>query len=181
MNEQPGIILLSDPVHPELISIEVPSAVGLVSIDNPPTPDKVLMNASEPAIVQLLQSRPSVPGETITILSTTAIDLAAVAETNLFTAVTSTIILGFVLRVTFASNVTLGPTFGIGAAAGASDFFASRAMKSLTTQGRMWISHAEGGLPLLTAGQILKAGVDVAATGSSPVITAAVDLIGYTI
>lgn len=106
------------------------------------------------------------------------IDAKTVATTNLFTVPTgkSFIVTKAVVRVTAASAVTVGPTFGIGIAAGEDDIVAS-ASAALTVADTYDLVLPKVGAVVALTGQIIKLGIDVAATGTS--MTLAVDLSGY--
>lgn len=122
----------------------------------------------------------SIPSTFVHRLSeTTGIDAKTTGTTNLYTvpASTTTIVLGAVVRVTAASGITVAATAGIGIAAGEDDIFASEALTDLLAVGDVWVFSSQGIIVDGNATEVIKFGIDTAATGTSQ--TLAVDLIGY--
>lgn len=117
----------------------------------------------------------------VILSSTTGIDAKSVATTNLYTVPTgkTAIITGATIRCTAASAITVGPTLGMGVAAGEDDIFASAAITALTTTAKIFGFASMGMSVSAAAATIIKLGIDVASTGTSQ--TVAVDLFGYLI
>lgn len=113
--------------------------------------------------------------------TTTGIDAKSATTTTLYTVPSgkTAIIKGAVVRCTAASSITVGPTLGIGVAAGESDIFASTALTTLTTTTVIYDFPTGGVLVNAAAGAAIKVGIDAGATGTSQTI--AIDLIGYLI
>lgn len=121
-------------------------------------------------------------GNSPVILSTTSgINAKTVATTNLYTVPVglTAIITAATIRCTAATAITVGPTLGIGVAAGESDIFSSTAITALTTTAVIYNFTALGMSVSVAAGGIVKLGIDTGSTGTSQTI--AVDLIGYTV
>lgn len=111
----------------------------------------------------------------------TGIDLTMVGTTTLYTVPSLRTFFPFmaVLRIITGSNVTSDATAGIGVAVGEDDVFFSEPLTNVRTAGRAWYFTAQSGLRSVSASGVLKLGVDVAALGASPVLTAELDLFGY--
>ncbi len=115
----------------------------------------------------------------INLSATTGIDAKTTGTTSLYTvpAGKTLIVTGATVRCTAASAITIGPTLGIGVAAGEDDIFASTTLTTLTTTAKVFGFTATGMSVKVDAGGIVKLGLDTAATGTSQ--TLAIDLIGY--
>ena len=111
--------------------------------------------------------------------TTTGINANAIATTNLYTvpAGNSAVITGLVIRVTMADTITAPPTLGIGIAAGEADIIAPVSLVGLDSTTEYWRFSVEGVARLGVAAEIIKLGIDVAATSVHMTISA--DLIGY--
>lgn len=101
--------------------------------------------------------------------------------TNLYTVPTgrSAVITGAVVVPTTATAVTVVPTAGIGIAAGEEDIFSSDAMTGLDSTTKRFRFDSAGTARIGAAAEVIKIGVDVAATATA--LVADVYLIGYLI
>lgn len=123
------------------------------------------------------------------ISRTTGIDAKATGTTNLYTvpAGKSFIFMGAIVRCTAATAITVGPSYGIGVAAGEDDMVGSATYTTFTAADTFLHNIGKFNLagqnaqadpmPVATAAQVIKIGIDTAATGTS--MTLAVDIHGY--
>lgn len=81
------------------------------------------------------------------------------------------------IECTAATSITVAPTLGVGVAAGEDDIFASVALTGLISAGKMYHLNASGLSLRAAAGDVIKLGIDTAATGTSQTIS--VTLLGY--
>lgn len=111
--------------------------------------------------------------------TTTGINTKTTGTTTLYTIPTgkTAIITGAIVRCSAATAITVGATAGIGVATNEDDMFASTAMTNLTTTAKVYSFTLVGISVLGNAGDAIKLGIDVAATGTSQTIV--VDLFGY--
>ena len=115
----------------------------------------------------------------VLLSTTTGIDAKSTGTTNLFTASQTTIITKAIVRCTAASAITVGAAAGIGVAAGEDDIFSSETMTGVHATTDAWYFVGGGKKVQVAASDIVKIGIDTAATGTSQ--TLAVDLWGYEI
>lgn len=118
----------------------------------------------------------------LTVLSTTTgIDAKTTGTTNLYTVPSGkkAIIKAAIVVPTAASSITQGPVAGIGIAAGEDDVFASTQLTGMTTTSKMYTFDSVGTQVIANATEIIKLGIDTAATGTS--MTVSVYLIGFLI
>lgn len=111
--------------------------------------------------------------ESLRILNRTGnINAKAVATTDLYTvpAGKTAIIIGAIVRCTAATSITHGPTIGIGVAAGEDDLFYPVDISVLTGTGSIFSFGGLGILVPVTAGGVIKVGVDVGSVGTSQTI-----------
>ena len=116
------------------------------------------------------------------LLSTTgAINAKSTGTTALYTAPLgkTAIITAAMVRCTAAIAITVGPTLGIGVAAGEDDIFSSTAITALTTTSKTSGFSTIGMSVSVAAASVIKVGIDTASTGTSQTI--AIDLMGYLI
>lgn len=109
----------------------------------------------------------------------TGIDAKTVAVTTLYTVPTgkTAVITGALVQSGAVVAITVGPTLGLGIAAGEDDLFASTALTGLTSNAKTWFFGAPGLQAAAPAGSVIKVGVDTASTGTSQ--TVAVALLGF--
>lgn len=111
--------------------------------------------------------------------TTTGINAKTIANTALYTVPTgkTAIITYYVVRVSAATAITVGPAAGIGNVAGTNNIGASQAMNLLisTTSTFQW--GIDGMSVLTVAAGVVYFNLGTAATGTSETIT--VDLAGY--
>lgn len=110
---------------------------------------------------------------------TTSIDAKSTGTTTLYTVPggKTAIITAAIVRCTAASAITVGPTLGIGVAAGEDDIYAATAITGLTTTAKIFGFGTIGMSVSVAAAGVIKVGIDAASTGTSQTI--AIDLIGY--
>lgn len=115
------------------------------------------------------------------VLSATTVDLDTVATTNLYTVPVgkTAVILDAIVKPTTATAAVGDAEMGIGVAAGEDDMFASVALTGLNDTTERYVFTRPAVAKVAAAGEIIKAGVDVADTGTALVAT--VYLIGYLI
>lgn len=99
--------------------------------------------------------------------------------TSLYTVPTgrTAIITSANVRCTAATAITVGPTLGMGVAAGEDDIYAATSLASLTAVGQLYGFTTTGMSVSAAAGSVIKVGIDTAATGTSQTLT--IDLVGY--
>lgn len=111
------------------------------------------------------------------------IDAKTVGTTNLYTPVSGrqVFITKVILRVGTATGVTGVPTVGIGIAAGEDDIFAATSLTGFNASSKVYVFNAMGTITkgIGSAGDVVKLGIDVAATGTTLNFTA--DVFGYLI
>lgn len=143
------------------------------------TPGEVIYTKIDSQGELLLRGNPV----TRVLSTTTGINAKSTGTTTLYTVPTgkTAIITQATVRCTAASAITVGPTLGIGVAAGESDIYASTALTGLinTTTANMFGFTTVGMSVTAAAAAAIKVGIDVASTGTSQTI--AIDLIGYLI
>lgn len=110
---------------------------------------------------------------------TTGIDAKATGTTTLFTVPSgkSFIVTRLVVRCTAATAITVGPTYGVGVAAGEDDIVASAAHTAFQVADTFVLQTPKDPAVVAASTQAIKLGIDTAATGTS--MTLAVDLCGY--
>lgn len=115
----------------------------------------------------------------ILISTTTGINAKSTGTTTLYTvpAGKTFIPMSAMVRCTAASAITVGPTLGIGVAAGEDDIYASTAINALTTTAKIFSFSTIGMSVSVAAAGVVKVGIDTASTGTSQTI--AIDLMGY--
>ena len=108
-----------------------------------------------------------------------SIDAKTVAATSLYTIPSGKnyIIVGAIVRCTAAVAITVGATAGIGIAAGEDDIFYPQVLTGILAAGDVWAFWASAKMVLAAGDEVVKFGIDTAATGTSQVFS--VDLIGY--
>lgn len=113
------------------------------------------------------------------ILSSTIVNGKVVGNTPLFTVPTGkvAVITGYVVRVSAATSITLGPVLGIGNIAGTSNIAAALTLTVLTTLTSCFGGVISGATLTTAAGGIVYCNVATAALGTSQTLT--IDLIGY--
>jgi len=117
-----------------------------------------------------------------TLLSaTTGINAKTVATTTLYTVPSgkTAVITKAIIVPTAVSSITQGPVAGIGIAAGEDDIFASTQLTGLTATTKAYAFDAIGTYTLAAATEVIKLGIDTAASGTS--MTVSVYLFGYLI
>lgn len=117
-----------------------------------------------------------------TLLSTTtSINAKTTGTTNLYTVPSgkTAIITKAIVVPTAASSITQGPTAGIGVAAGEDDIFSATELTGLTATTKAFAFDAIGTYVMAAATEVIKFGIDTAASGTSMTIT--VYLFGYLI
>ena len=109
----------------------------------------------------------------------TGIDAKTVGTTNLYTVPSgkTAIITRAIVVPTAATSITQGPVAGIGVAAGEDDVFASTQLTGLTGTTKIYAYSAIGTYTAAAATNIIKLGIDTAASGTSMTLT--VYLFGY--
>lgn len=110
---------------------------------------------------------------------TTGINAQSVANTAIYTvpAGKTAIITGVVIRCTAATSITIGPSLGIGNAAGTNNIFASATITALTTTSTIFGFELVGMSVLTAAAGVIYLNLGTGSTGTSQTI--ACDLIGY--
>lgn len=113
------------------------------------------------------------------LASAASISGTATGATSLYTvpAGRTAIITSANVRCTAATAITVGPTLGIGVAAGEDDIYAAVSLASLISVGQLYGFSTTGMSVSAAAGSVIKVGIDTAATGTSQTLT--VDLVGY--
>jgi hypothetical protein len=109
----------------------------------------------------------------------TGIDAKSVAVTNLLTVPggRKCVVTGAIVECTAATAITAPPSLGIGVAASEQDIFGSIALTGLTAAAKSWVFAASGLSIVNQAADIIKVGIDTAATGTA--MTISVTLLGY--
>lgn len=111
------------------------------------------------------------------------IDAKTTGTTNLYTPVSGrqVFITKVILRVGTATGVTGVPTVGIGIAAGEDDIFAATSLTGFNGSSKVYVFNAIGTITkgIGSASDVVKLGIDVAATGTTLTFTA--DVFGYLI
>jgi len=109
----------------------------------------------------------------------TAVDAKTVAESNLYTVPTGKTLRHYyaVVRCATATAITVGAECGVGVAAGADDMIGQQLLLGLDAAGKVRSIGMGGTGVEATAGQVVKFGVDVVATGTAQTLD--VDLVGY--
>lgn len=109
----------------------------------------------------------------------TGIDAKTVAATNLYTVPTgkTAIITGAVVQSGSVTAITVGPTLGIGIAAGEDDIVPSTALAALTSNVKTGYLAPTGVVASAPAASVIKVGIDTASTGTAQTVHVA--LIGY--
>lgn len=117
----------------------------------------------------------------VRLVSIEGIDLTTVGTTDLlFTPVgEDVVIVEAYVHCTAAANVATPATLGIGVAAGEDDIYASQLMAQMTAADDVYRFPPGGSARIPTNGDIVRVGVDVAATGASVSQTARIELFGY--
>lgn len=115
-----------------------------------------------------------------TVLSVTSIDLMTVGTTNIYTVPSgrSATITDAVIKPTSATAQNGDAVVGIGVAAGEDNIFAVETLTGLTLITQRYKFPSMGVSIIAAAGDVIKAGVDTADTGTGPFL-ANVYLIGY--
>lgn len=114
----------------------------------------------------------------VLLATVTAIDMTAVADTNLYAASGADyIVTRVVLKPTVANTVTVVPTVGIGTNVTEDDWAAAGALTGLDTVGECWQWSPTGLLKVVLDTETLKLGVDVGATAVA--MTATVYVFGF--
>lgn len=150
---------------------------GLASGETAPTTSGALVNVVSDAngllSFQSLQAQPSI------LSTTTGINGVAIANTALYTvpAGKTAIITDYIVRVSAATAVTIGPSAGIGNVAGTNNISASQTMTTLTTTTSNFQWQVIGASISTAAAGVIYFNIGTGATGTSE--TLAVDLIGY--
>lgn len=108
-----------------------------------------------------------------------SIDAKVAVATTIFTvpAGSTMVITGVRLRCTAAVAITVAAEAGVGIAAGFDDIWASQPLYGLTASGKVFEFPLGGSGVIATAGDEVKLGIDVAATGTSQTVEA--DVMGY--
>jgi hypothetical protein len=121
-----------------------------------------------------------VQGQATILSTTTGINAKSVATTVCYTNNTGTnvVIIGFIIRCTAASAITVGPTINVYTST-PNDIFTSTAITNLTTTSKIFNMPISGMSVLVANSGTVTFSVDTASTGTSQTI--AVDLIGYSI
>lgn len=122
---------------------------------------------------------PGGPVDFAYVSQTTAINAKVTGTTNLFTVPSGKnfVCTRAIVRCTAASAITVGPTFGIGVAAGEDDIIASAAHTLLIASGTYVSCLIRDPAAIATSTQVIKLGIDAAATGTSMTLT--VEIAGY--
>lgn len=120
------------------------------------------------------------PGSTL-LSTTTSINAKTTGTTSLYTVPSgkTAIITKAIVVVTAASSITQGPTLGIGVAAGEDDIFYSTQLTGLTATTKVYAFDAIGTYVAAAATDVIKVGIDTAASGTS--MTISIYLFGYLI
>ncbi|MGE3483766.1 MAG: hypothetical protein AB7L09_03420 [Nitrospira sp.] len=115
------------------------------------------------------------------IASVGSIDTTTVGTHNLLVVPTGVlvVVVEAYIRCVSAANVATPATAGIGVAAGEDDIFASQLLVGLTTAGYLFRIPPGGSGVIASGGDVVKLGVDVAATGASVSQIVQVELFGY--
>lgn len=113
--------------------------------------------------------------------TTTGVNGKTVGTTTLYTVPTgkTAVITRAIVRCTAATSITVGAVGGIGIATGEDDIFASTSLTGVIDTSKAWVFDSLGSTTLGVATNVIKLGIDSAATGTSQ--TLAVDLYGYLI
>lgn len=113
------------------------------------------------------------------LASVAGISGTATGVTSLYTvpAGRTAIITSANVRCTAATAITVGPTLGIGVAAGEDDIYVSTSLTALIVVGQLYGFSTVGMSVSAVAGSVIKAGIDTAASGTSQTLT--IDLVGY--
>ena len=113
------------------------------------------------------------------LVTVNGINGKAVANTSLYTvpAGKTCIVIGYTVRCSAASAITVGPAAGIGNIAGTSNISASQGMNALLTTSDSFLWTLYGMSKVTTAGGQIYFNLGTAATGTSQ--TLSVDLMGY--
>lgn len=121
----------------------------------------------------------SINGQQAYLSRTTGIDGKTVANTALYTVPTgkTAIITAYVVRVSAANSITIGPSAGIGNVAGTNNISASQTMTVLTATTTNFIWQIIGQSVTTSAAGVIYFNLGTAATGTSE--TLIVDLYGY--
>lgn len=121
------------------------------------------------------------PSTPIILSTTTGINGKTVANTNLYTvpAGKTAIVIGYIVRCTAATAITVGASAGIGNSSGTNNIAASQAMTALLTTADTFNWPIVGMSKTITTGNSAFFNLGTAATGTSQ--TLAVDLLGYLI
>jgi hypothetical protein len=107
------------------------------------------------------------------LLATVAsIDAKSATTTNLYTATATTIITKVILLCTAADTITAVAAAGVGIAAGEDDIFGSEPLTGLDVADKAFTYLAAGTRVVATNTDIVKLGIDTAATGTSQTFTA---------
>ena len=104
------------------------------------------------------------------------IDMFAVSAPTIYTvpAGFTAVITGVILQCTAAVAVGTPATAGIGIAAGESDLFTPVSLTGFLAAGDVWSFFLTGKARTAPAGSLVKLGIDVAAIGTSQIVTARV-------
>jgi len=113
------------------------------------------------------------------LASVDSIDAKATGTTTLYTvpAGTTIVVTEVVLRCTAAVAITVAAVAGVGVAGGEDDIFASQPLTGLEAAGETFSFPAGGIGVVATAAEVIKLGIDTAATGTSQTLSA--DIFGY--
>jgi len=129
-----------------------------------------------------LRTTDSVAVNYSSILSTTTgINGKTVANTAIYTVPSgkTAVIMAYVVRVSSASAITVGPAAGIGNIAGTDNISASQAMNLLTSTTSTFQWTVNGMSVISSSGSTIYFNLDTAAIGTSETLT--IDLWGYLI
>jgi len=113
------------------------------------------------------------------LATVTGIDATAVAATNLFTSVGTTIITKVMLLCTADNAVVSVATAGVGIAAGEDDIFPSEQLVGLNTANKVFSFIEAGSRVVALDTEIVKLGIDTGAAATSQTLTAYV--FGFTV
>jgi hypothetical protein len=111
------------------------------------------------------------------IAKVSSIDAKATGTTSLYTASQDIIVLAVVISCDSAVDITAPARGGVGVAAGEDDICESQPFYGLTATGKQFYFPNDGAGAVVSSGQEIKLGIDVAATGTSQSLTA--EVIGY--
>jgi len=108
--------------------------------------------------------------------ATPGISMFAISTPTIYTVPTgyTAVITGVILQCTAATGVITPATAGVGIAAGESDIFSPVSLTGFLAAGDVWSFFLTGKARTAPAGSAVKLGIDVAATGTSQVVTARV-------